>query len=198
MRVARVLLTVAVATLATAARADAEHDRIRAERSAANTRLADQERECETHFIAATCIEDARNENRATLTRLRQQELQLDEGRRRAAAEARRKVIADKAEAQQARASDAEAQAQAPRVHVRRDPQAAPLASKRASDAEAPHAPAAVASAASRAATEQRSEQKFDARTRALQAHKVSVERRNAERAAQGKVAAPLRASSPP
>ena len=125
-----------------------------------------------------------------TLTRLRQQELQLDEGRRRAAADARRKAIADKAEAQQARASEAEAQP--PRVRVRRDAQAAPTPAKRASEAAAPSAAAPAAVGAGRASNEQRSKQKFDARAGALRAHKASVERRNAQRAAQGKAAAPL------
>ena len=172
------------------ARADAEGDRIRAERSAANARLVDQQRECETRFIVATCIEDARTENRMTLARLRQQELQLDEGRRRAAAEARRTAIAEKAQAQQTRASEAEAQP--PRVRVRRDPQAAPESAGRASDAEAPRAPAPPATPPGRAATERRSEQAFDARAREVRAHRQAVERRNAQRAAQGKVAAPL------
>ena len=67
-----------VCGVSTAVWADAEHDRIRAERSVANARLADRERECETRFIVAACIEDARTDNRMALTRLRQQELQLD------------------------------------------------------------------------------------------------------------------------
>jgi hypothetical protein len=119
------------------ARADAEHERIAAERAAANAKFAEQQRECAARFIVATCVEEARTENRATLARLRQRELQLDEARRRATAEARRKAIAEKAEGQQARASDAAPEA--PRVRVRRAPQPAPAS--RASDSPAPRLP---------------------------------------------------------
>jgi len=43
-----------------------------------------------------------------------------------------------------------------------------------------------------RRAFEQRNLAKFEARVRAAQAHREAVERRNAQRAAQGKVVAPL------
>lgn len=188
MRFVCVVLVCGVSAV-TVARADPGHDQIRAQRSVANARLAEQERECATRFIVANCIEDARNGNRLTLTRLRLQELQLDEARRRAAAEARRKVITEKAESQQARASEVEAQP--PRVRMRRDgPQSAPAPEEnRASEATTPTAPAANAE---RATNEQRSEQRYDVRARALRDHKESVERRNVQRAARGKVAAPL------
>lgn len=172
------------------ARADAEHERIAAERAAANTKLAEQQRECATRFLVAPCLEDARTENRATLARLRQRELQLDEAKRRATAEARRKAIAEKAEAQQARASDAAPEP--PRVRVRRAPQAAPLPAGRASDSVAPRLPGGAEPGADRAALEQRNQQKFEARQRETRAHREAVERRNAQRAAKGKVAAPL------
>lgn len=183
-----------VCSASTAAWADAEHDRIRNERSAANARLATQERECETRFIVAPCLDGARTENRATLSLLRQQELQLDEGQRRAIAEARRKAIAEKAEAQQARASESEAQP--PRVRMRRDPQAVPTPSWREPDADATRAASAAATGAGRASNEQLSGKKFDARARAVGDHRESVERRNAQRAARGKVAAPLPAAA--
>jgi hypothetical protein len=172
--------------------ADPEHDRIVAERTAADARLAAQERECGTRFIVAACVEDARAEHRATLARLRQQQLQIDEGRRREAAAARRKAIAERAEAQQARAS--EAPPEAPRVRVRRAPEPAPVV--RPPEVALPRPVAGGASGADRATIEQRNEAKFDARARAAQAHREEVERRNAQRAAQGKVAAPLPAAS--
>ncbi|MEP7100875.1 MAG: hypothetical protein ABI781_10215 [Burkholderiales bacterium] len=165
--------------------ADAEHDRLASERAAANAKLAEQRRECETRFIVAPCLEDARNDNRATLAQLRQQELKLDEGRRRAVAEARRKAIADKAEAQQGRASDPAPDA--PRVRVRREPPAAPVA--RAIEAPAAHAPSSVTDQSS---LEQRNQARFDAHAREAQAHRAAVARRNAQREAQGKAATPL------
>jgi len=187
------LLCLALACAASAgAWADAEHDRIAAERAAATARFAAQERECETRFVVAACLEDARTEQRATLARLRQQQLQIDEARRRETAAARRKAITERAEAQQARAS--EAPPEEPRVRVRRAPEPNPVT--RPPEAALPRPIAGGASGADRAALEQRNEASFDARARAAQAHRDEVERRNAERAAQGKVAAPLPAAS--
>jgi hypothetical protein len=52
--------------------------------------------------------------------------------------------------------------------------------------------PRGASSAAEQRATELRNQAAFEARARAAQAHRETVERRNAQRAAQGKVAAPL------
>jgi hypothetical protein len=187
------LLCLALACAASAgAWADAEQDRIAAERAAAIAKLAAQERECETRFVVAACVEDARTEQRATLARLRQQQLQIDEARRRETAAARRKAVAERVEAQQARAS--EAPPEEPRVRVRRAPEPNPVT--RPPEAALPRPIAGGASGADRAALEQRNEARFDARARAAQAHRDEVERRNAQREAQGKVAAPLPAAS--
>jgi len=174
----------------TAALADPEHDRIAGERAAANAKLAEQERECATRFIVATCTEDARTEHREALKKLRQQELQLDDGGRRAAAEARRKAIAEKAQTQQARASDAVTDA--PRVRVRRVAPAASAAANHPDQELASHPPSASAPGASRGAVERRNQEKFEARQSEARAHREAVQRRHAERAAKGKVAAPL------
>lgn len=173
---------------ASTAHADVEHDRIASERATANARFAAQERECATRFIVAPCLEDARNENRAMLAQLRQQELKLDEGRRRAAADARRKAIAEKSEAQQSRASDVAPDA--PGVRLRRAPAAAPRGG--GVDAPAQQAPATGTARAERTSAEKRNQARFDARARSAQAHRESVARRNAQRAAHGKLAAPL------
>lgn len=167
-------------------RADAEHERIAGERASVNAKLIEQERECAGRFIVAACVADARTNHREALKKLRQQELQLDEGRRRAVAEARRKTLADKAQAQQARASDPAPDA--PRVRVRR---ATAHVDRTHSDA-ATQLPGAKASGASRGEVEQRNQEKFEARRREVQAHREVVERRNAQRAASGTVAAPL------
>jgi colicin import membrane protein len=166
--------------------ADAEHERIAGERATVNAKLLEQERECATRFIVAACIVDARTDHREALKKLRQQELQLDEGRRRAAAEARGKTLADKALAQQTRASDAAPDA--PRVRVRR----AATHVDRAEPDAAPQLPAAKASAANHGEVEQRNQEKFEARRNEVQAHREATERRNAQRAASGPVAAPL------
>lgn len=170
--------------------ADAEQDRIRNERKAANASLATQESECETRFVVAPCVDAARTENRTALSRLRQEEFQLDEARRRATAEARRKTIAEKADGQQTRAIDVDAEP--PRVRVRRNPQPVPTPSRRDLDGDATRSTSAAATGAERASNAQLSEQKFDARARAVRAHRESVELRNTQRAARGKVAVPL------
>jgi hypothetical protein len=188
----RLLCLVLACAASASTRADTEHDRLAAERAAADARLATQERECAARFVVAACVEDARAEHRATLTRLRQQQLRIDETRRRETAAARRKAIAERVEAQQARASDVPPEA--PRVRVRRAPEPAPA--MRPPDAALPRPFAGGASGADRATIEQRNQAKFDARARAAQAHREEVERRNAQRAAQGKVAAPLPAAS--
>ena len=183
------LLCLALACgFAAGARADPESDRIAAERGAANTRLAGQERECQARFIVAACLDAARKEHRATMTRLRQQQLQIDEARRRETAAARRKAIAERSEAQRQHAADAppDVPPEAPQVRVRRVPEPAPL----------PRPAASGPSAADRAAAERRKEEQFEARRRAAQAHREEVERRTAARAAQGKVAAPLPTAS--
>jgi hypothetical protein len=162
--------------------ADAERDRIASERAAANARLADQERECETRFLVAPCLEDARRAHRDRTAKLRQEQLQLDEARRRETAATRRKAIAERVEAQQGRAS--ESASGPPGVRVRRAPEPVPVAPS--DTLPLPHAPALSASQA------QRNTEKFEARSRAAQAHREAVARRNAERSAQGKAVAPL------
>ena len=176
--------------------ADPESDRIAAERAAANAKLAEQQRECATRFIVAACVDDARTAHRETLQRLRQQELQLDEARRHAAAEGRRKAIAEKALPPQARASDATPDA--PKVRMRRAAPAASDAEGRPDEGPASRVPPPAASGASRSAVEQSQRQKFEARQREAQAHREAVASRNALRAARGKVAAPLPAASAP
>lgn len=173
-----------------AVQADPEHDRISSERSAANANLKEQERACGDQFVVAPCLEAARKDNRTMLTRLRREELQLDEAARHAAADARRKEIAEKAEAQQARASDA--RPEQPEVRVARPPRATPVPAIRPFEPPSGGPPGLGASGADRAEAEQRNIEKFEAKTREAQAHRDAVALRNAQRAAEGKIAAPL------
>ncbi|MDE2296698.1 MAG: hypothetical protein KGK18_00875, partial [Burkholderiales bacterium] len=73
---------------APAATAPAQRERIAAERAAAIARFNEQARACQAHFVVTACVEAAQREQRATLTRLHRQELQLDEAQRREAAAA--------------------------------------------------------------------------------------------------------------
>jgi hypothetical protein len=168
--------------------ADPEHDRIASERKAAEAKFAAQQRECATRFVVSSCVEDAQNERRATLNRLRQDQIQLDEAKRSEAAAARRQSLRTRAESQQTRASEP------PPPPLRTRTRHASAADLPASGVlPAPQRPpAARPSAAERQAAEQESEAKFESRARAAQAHRDDVERRNAQRKAQGKIAAPL------
>ena len=168
--------------------ADLTRADIAAERAAAAATLADREQACQVRFAVTACVDAARNEHRATLTRLHSQDLQLDEAKRREAAAARRRTVDDRAAAAQAKASDAVAAPRRERdVPVRQPPPRQSLPSQGLS-----LAPGNAARGADRRAIEQRNEEKFAARARAVREHREAVERRNAERAAQGKVAPPL------
>ena len=159
-----------------AAAAEPERDRIAAERTAARAKFLEQEQACREHFIVASCLEAASKAQRDTLTRLRREELQLDDARRRASGTARAQSNASKAEAQEQRASDAAAASLPEHAH----------------SAPQPNAPVARRSGATGAVRkpadeEQRNEAKFAARAQAAKAHREAVERRNAQREKQGK-----------
>ncbi len=171
--------------------ADVEHDRIADERRRADAKLAEQERECATRFIVADCLENARREHRTTLSRLRHQELQLDDARRQTLAEARRRAAAEKVEAPPGRASDPVADA--PRVRLRSEsPVKAPEAPARSSVDSKRRVTRAQPSASERQSVEKHSRAKYEARIRDAEVHRATAEKRNAERVARGKVVAPL------
>lgn len=183
------LLAAACTAPVAAAPNDAEHRRIAAERAAANALFAERERECNRRFVVTGCVNDARTEQRATLARLHRETLVLDESQRRAAAELRRKEIADKA-ADTARENAAPASAVA-REPARHAPVPNPVKARvpAGSDA-APSSTRAVE--ANRRAEEARHRAAFDAKASAASAHRATIERRNTERAAEGKSAKPL------
>jgi len=174
---------VVLAVAALAAHAGPERERIAAERNAATARFAEQERACSQRFVVTSCVDAARKEQRLTLDRLHRAELVLDESERREAAAKRRQALQEHAAAQSARASEPVAEAR--RTNTRVAPPPKPRAIE-----PAPQRPASAAD--ERRAVEQRSEAGFAARTRAAQAHRETVERRNAQRAKEGKAAAPL------
>ncbi|MEP7297220.1 MAG: hypothetical protein ABI702_13620 [Burkholderiales bacterium] len=166
-------------------RAEPERDRIATERAAANAHFAEQERECAQRFVVTSCVEAARREQRMTLTRLHRAELALDETARREAATRRRQALNDKARVQDARASEPAGSAR------RTAPRAAPTANPPAT-AQGHAGGASSPSGDERRALEDHNKATFDAKARAAQQHREAVERRNAQRAAAGKVAAPL------
>jgi len=183
------LLALLVAVDASIAQPSAERARIASERAAAKARLAEQERACREQFVVTACLEAARKEERSTLARLHRAEMVLDDAERREAAARRRQSIQERAAAKAARPGEPAA-SESP--HRRDEPRMPP----------APHPvmplrpePAGSAGDASKRAAEERNQAEFDARARAAQAHRAEVEKRNAARAASGKVAKPLPAA---
>ena len=188
-----------LAAPAALAQADPAQQRVRiaAERAQANTVLADRERACLPQFVVASCREAARNEQRATLTRLRREEMALDEAECNESAARRREVLAGKAAARQSRSAAADAsaaqRAQAQAVSPGKAP-AAPAASaapaapgskqhaQRAPGEATRPATARAEDASRRAALEAQNLAAFEARARAAEAHREAVELRTARR----------------
>ena len=159
--------------------AQAERQRIAAERAAVEADAARAEAECRTRFAVSGCVADVQAQRRAALVPLRERELALDEAKRKAAAQERAlRLEAKRAQA----ASAAPPPADSTRVRSRAPASAAPAGererkrSKTADDA---------AEAAQRAAERQ---QRLDEAA----AHRQEVEQRNAASAARGKKAQPL------
>jgi hypothetical protein len=169
-------------SMAFAHAASPERERIGAERAAAMARFAEQERACHERFIVTACVEAARKEQRLTLTRLHRAELVLDDAERSETAARRREELQQRAAAQERRASEP-----AP-VQGRESRHSAPAPNP----PEAVHPQRGASSAQAQREFEQRNEAAFEARARAAQARRDAVARRMAQRASEGKVAAPL------
>ena len=185
------LLALFVMADASLAQPSAERARIASERAAAKARLAEQERACREQFVVTACLETARKEERATLARLRRVELVLDDAERREAAARRRQSIQGRSAAKAAQPiEDAASESPQRRDEPRAAPAPHPMLPSRPEPADS------ASDASKRAAAEQRNQAAFDARARAAQAHREEVEKRNAARAASGKVAKPLPAAS--
>jgi hypothetical protein len=184
----------------------AEKAELRAEREAVEARYRTAERACRERLLVSSCLRDAQQQRREALAALRERELMLDETIRRAEAEehAQRRDAKAGAAAQAASAASARAEAaSAPAaVGAKAAAPAAPAARASAPDTSSwrraqprvdPPQPSPAereaqraAAAAERAAAQQR-------RASEAQAHRETVERRNAERSAKGRApAAPL------
>jgi colicin import membrane protein len=198
IRIALLCIAAGIAAGANAADSYAvQSNRIVSDRAAANAKFADQERDCKARFVVTSCMDAALKEQRATLNRLHQEQLQLDEQKRHDAAAARREEIRAKADAQDARASDAVPAP--PRERTRSPPQPRSTAPFKMSSPKRPNAPwlgtagaDTAASSPDQRAIEKRNEERYEAAERAAKVHREEVEKRNAERAAKGKIAAPL------
>jgi hypothetical protein len=161
---------------------------IAAERAALVERNAAEERECASRFALTSCVEQARARHREALSPLRDRELWLDEAERQQRADERLAAIAAKQKA----ATAVPAAASAP-GRTRRAPPAPAASAVRPARASAPVAERAGEAAQRAEAAELRRAQ--------AQAAQARINRRLADRAAQGKpiqtLPAPERASAP-
>jgi colicin import membrane protein len=154
-----------------------ERERLAAERRSVDARHAEARAACQTQFLVNDCLEAARTQHRLSLDILRQQQLRLDDARRRERAAERAQL--------QVRSAAASAPATAP---VLRQPRQAAADAGAASSTgpsgrpEALPVPAAAASggASTVAASALQHQQAFDRRQQAAQAHQRAVEARNA------------------
>jgi hypothetical protein len=162
----------------------AARQRLAAERSAIETRYRAEEAACRERFAVTPCIEQARAQRREALAKVREQELRWDDQDRRQRADLRERAIAGKRAEAAARAASG-ASAPAPAKAAPRPPLVA-------------SAPAHVAAPAPRApldgGPQAANERVLKAQQRQAQAaaRAERIRQREAERAKQGKKAAPL------
>jgi colicin import membrane protein len=162
----------------------AERERITAERARVEATFDDRQRACRERFVVTSCLEDARRDRRQALESLRQQQVILDEAQRKQRAaqrmdDIRAKVSGEEAQRREAIARDRRQEKQRGEVLRRASP-----------DGAAPDAPAAPAPASVSAPDAARRVAEFEKRQAEAREHREAVERRNAERAAQGKAPA--------
>ncbi len=157
-----------------------ERQRIGAERAEAEAAYARQEKLCRERFVVSSCLDDAKRERRRALERLRQQEAVLDEGQRKQHAAQRLEDIGAKLSERDTRRR--ETVVREPPSDKLRGEKVGRSGTREASAASAPAA-AASAAAAQRAAD-------YEQRQAQAREHREAVERRNAERAKQGKAPA--------
>jgi colicin import membrane protein len=166
-----------------AAQERAERERIKSERAQAEAAFASREKACRERFVVTSCVEDARRDRRQALERLRLQQEVMDQAQRKQRAAERMEDIRNKVSDNDARQRDATA------PDPRREKKPAEMPARASSTREAPgHGAAASAPPAGEEAARRRAD--YDKRQQEAKAHREAVERRNAERAAKGKVPA--------
>jgi hypothetical protein len=160
-----------------------ERERIAAERESAMRRFDAEEAACSQRFAVTPCVDGVRERRRAALAAWREQELRLDEAERRERARRRLEEIAARAAAVASASATSLPQDGAAGPRAAAASAGVPAAS--ASSAGASKAPADSAAAPRRAqAARQRRQDADEARRR--------IEEREADRAARGRVTAPL------
>ena len=211
---AATLLASAVGASAGEAGAPALRDRLRGERAHAEAQYTEAEHACRARFAVSGCLQTAGARRREALTRLRQQEVEIDTAERRERAAARRARVEAKTGAASASAVAGPGAEPAwpeprhgasgaagtgastagdpvptdipatPRKALRLAASAPSATSPRPSRSPRPTVDQSPQEAAERAA--------FERKQRQAAAHREAIERRNAEAAKSDKPAAPL------
>ena len=122
-----VMLGLAAASALAAPNETAERARIRADRRNVETQLQQTEQGCRGRFAVTACVEEAKVQRRASLAKLREQQVKLDDDDRRRRAAERLQTIdrkRDEKAAQAASASAASADEVARKVTTPRAPSA--------------------------------------------------------------------------
>lgn len=183
----RALWMLAALTCAAGAAAEpsgdaAERQRIDQERAAAERRFDEARARCDSRFLVTACVDEARAERRAQMQRLDHERSVLDtQARRRRAAQRLQRIDEKQRDA-------------AARPAVERGARAVPKAVVRPAPPASVAAPDPVPPQAASPAQRQRPQARdaWERRQREAEAHRQAVQRRNAERAARRKPAAPL------
>lgn len=173
-----VLIALLTVCMADASASPQERAQLRAERHQLSEAFAQEERACSQQFWVTACLDDARARRREALAPVRERELRLDEAERQAKAEQRRQAIS----AKQALAASQPAARLAPPVRVRSAAAASSTPGREPQPAETADR---AASAAARARLLEANRQG------AVQAQR-RVDKREADRLAGGRKAAPL------
>lgn len=149
-------------------------------RETAQARHAEREQICRQQFVVTPCLEKARIEKLEAMRVLRAQEVLLDDAQRQHRSQEKSRRIEERQETAS--------------THRQPDPALSTEAAReprlpKSPKTKLPHAAAdSQASDASRAATERQKRDAFNERQRDIDAHRQSVEKRNAERAAKKNV----------
>jgi hypothetical protein len=164
-----------------AAGTDDERQRLRDERAQVDATFAARDHECRQHFIVTACVDQARRDRRQAMESLRRRQLLLDDADRKQRAAERNEEIRSKVEARDRPAGMAQ-----------RTRDASPVAeTPREAAHVAPRGPAAAhGNALHSREDEARHIEEFEQRRKDAEEHRVTVQRRNAARAASGKLPA--------
>ncbi len=190
----RALLIAIAFLLGAAARAETpsgdatEGERIRAERAAAEADYVQQVHRCSQKFVVTPCIDAARAQRHAALTRLDRQQQALDEARRKQRAGERQQAIDSKVGGEEAQRREEVARERSAKQRSTEDPKPATVPGS----AAAPRAGRAASSGVERAEQEERARRAYELKQSQAEAHRQEVARRNEERARKAKPGAPL------